>query len=313
MAIDTNNHQQRVEAELANFKSEFLEKSQNGPVNTPAVWPWVERVIAQKIQAATGQPNGIRFVIHELNKRSNPRFLSLGAGTCALETQRILPHLDYPQNCTLECIDLNADIMELGRQGAEQTGTHFIATAMDINQIHLEPNSYDIILVWAALHHFVELYHIAAEINQGLKPDGLFITMDICSRNGFLLWSETEKVVNRFWQELPERYRYAHTLGPEPVLCDTYPNVDCAQSGFECIRSEEIIPALSEHLDLIHFVPAHALARRFFDTMFGPNFDLQRTFDLSFFLKIILYDELALSRLELQPETFFGVYQKKIE
>jgi SAM-dependent methyltransferase len=237
----------------------------------------------------------------------------LGAGSCALELNYIVPSLKEPTSCVLECSDINEEIMATGRELAAGQNIAFKAMVMDINDLRLDSEGYDIIMCWASLHHFVNLDHIAAMINKGLKPGGLFISMDICSRNGFRLWPETKEVVEAFWEVLPRQYRVAHTIGPEPVYCDTYPDMDCSKDGFECIRSEDVIPSLERNLERIHLIFAHTLARRFFDSMFGPNFDMNKDFDRSFFKLVTEFDELALRTGRLRPETFFGVYRKKME
>lgn len=307
--MSLTDYERRVQAEKDHYKIQ-LGDSPTGLVQVPDVWQEVEGLMARKIHAATGIRDGIEVVVSALDKRESPRFLSLGAGSCSLEIQWILPRLARPETCTLECIDLNQDLIEQGRGRAEATGASFVGTAMDINQLELEPETYDVILCWASLHHFMELDRIAWQISRGLKPQGVFITMDICSRNGFLLWPQTREVINEFWELLPAPYRRAHTLGPEPVTCEIYPEVDCAASGFECIRSESILPALERHLERRTLVFAHSLMRRFFDTMFGKNFDLRRPFDRSFFTIVRDYDEMALATRQLRPETFFGIYQK---
>ncbi len=302
----------RVEQEIETYQRELIDNSADGLVAAPAVWSIVEGLLARRIEAVTGCAGGVAVVAHELDQRDAPMFLSLGAGTCALEVNAIIPATKRPTTCTLECLDFNPETIAVGRGAAAERGVDFVGTVMDVNRLRLEENRYDVVLAWAALHHFVELDHIAREINKGLKPDGVFITMDICSRNGFVLWPENERVVDAFWQRLPKSHRYARTLGAEPQYCDRYPNVDCSLTGFECIRSEDVLPSLRRHLDEVHFVPAHALARRFFDTMFGGNFDLGRPFDLQFFLEVMIADELAIARQELRPDTFFAVYRKRV-
>ena len=134
--------------------------------------------------------------------------------------------------------------------------------------------------------------------------------MDLCCRNGFLLWPETRCVINTLWELLPSPYRVAHTLGAEPITCEMYPEIDSSRSRSGCVSSESILPALERHLERRHLLVAHTLLRRFFDTMFGPNFDLRRPFDSSFFTLVRDHDEMALEAHLLRPETFFGVYRK---
>ena len=301
----------RLGEERKHFRRILGQDSNQGLVAAPPVWNEVEAVMARRIQVATGQPSGVDCIVAELERRPSPRLLSLGAGSCALELQWILPALTDPSSCRLECVDLDEELIASAAARAAGQGIDFAASAQDVNQLALEPDAYDVILCWASLHHFTELDHIAAEINRALKPGGVFITMDICSRNGFLLWPETKRVVDDLWRLLPESHRVAMTLGPKPVVCDEYPNVDCARSGFECICSEDILPALERNLERQAMAFAHTLMRRFFDTMFGGNFDLARPFDRAFFDIVRDYDEMAVDMRRLRPETFFAVYRKR--
>jgi len=309
--LGTEQFASRVLAETQHYRKELGRQARDGLARTPNTWSEVERVMAEKIQAATGHQDGVECVIAALDRCTEPRFLSLGAGSCALELTWIVPRLRRPSRCTLECVDVNQDLIDQGAKRARKMGVPFRGAAQDVNELRLEPESYDVILCWASLHHFVALDHIAGEINRALKPGGCFITMDICSRNGFRLWPETESVVEDFFRMLPKSHRIAHTLAKGPVTCDHYPNVDCAQSGLEWIRSEEILPALERNLGREVLIFAHTLLRRFFDTMFGPNFDLERPFDRSFFRLVRDYDEQALALRLLRPDTFFGIYRRR--
>jgi SAM-dependent methyltransferase len=300
----------RVASEREHFRK-VLGESADGLVPAPPVWTEVEGIVARKIARVTGAADGVQFVISLLDQCRQPRILSLGSGTCSLELQWILPMLRDPASCSLECVDLNEELVEQGRAAAAARGFRFQGHVQDINRLSLEPCSYDVVFCWAALHHFVELDHVAAEVNQALKPDGTLVAMDVCSRNGFVLWPETRIVVDRLWQLLPPTHRLAHTLGPEPLHCERYPEVDCSASGFECLRSEDVLPALERNLRRQHLIFAHCLLRRFFDTMFGPNFDLRRPFDRAFFEVVRDLDELHLEAHTLRPETFFGVYRRR--
>lgn len=311
MTMEILDYARRLREERKHFRRVLGDDSNQGLIAVPQVWHEVEGVMANKIAAATGSRDGVSLIVDELDSRSDPRLLSLGAGSCALELDWILPAMRNPGACRLECADLDRELMDAAESKAESRGFQFEGTVQDANRLRLEPGAYDVVLCWASLHHFTDLEHIAEEINRALKPNGVFVTMDLCSRNGFLLWPETEEVVDLFWALLPERYRVAHTLGPKPQVCDHYPNVDCARSGFECIRSESILPALETHLARRHLIFAHALLRRFFDTMFGPNFDLARRFDRGFYNLVREHDEMALATRRLRPETFFGVYEKR--
>ncbi len=48
----------------------------------------------------------------------------------------------------------------------------------DLNYLDLQPNTYDLIVVKAALHHLIRLDHVIQTIHDALKPDGLFWAAD---------------------------------------------------------------------------------------------------------------------------------------
>lgn len=84
--------------------------------------------------------------------------------------------------------------------------------------------------------------------------------------------------------------------------------MDTRWAGMECIRSEDILPVLSGTFAAKMFVPHLSISRRFFHTMYGPNYDLGRAPDLAILNWIWELDRHYLATGELRPETFFGVY-----
>lgn len=57
------------------------------------------------------------------------------------------------------------------------SGTATYAYA-DLNNLDLAPNTYDVIVVKATLHHLVNMRHVIENIYQALKPNGLFWISD---------------------------------------------------------------------------------------------------------------------------------------
>ncbi len=67
----------------------------------------------------------------------------------------------------------------------------------------------------------------------------MFVTNDMIGRNGHQRWPEALEIVNQYWHELPEAYRYNKLLSRyEPE----YMNWDCSTEGFEGIRAQDILP-----------------------------------------------------------------------
>jgi len=125
------------------------------------------------------------------------------------------------------------------------------------------------------------------------------------------MWPETRAIVDSLWAALPTRFKFDHTESTNPTYAAGFPDRDYSVNSMECINSEDILPALERHLRELHFVPGFSIARRFFDTKFGPNYDLEQPLDRSIFEFIMQLDEYYLEQHLLRPETFFGAYTRK--
>ena len=278
----------------------------------PPIWNEVERTFGDEIERVTGVRGLPEYVAKKMAGRKRVKVLSLGSGACGVELLALAPRL-AEQGCIIELIsvDINAGILKQAEEEAKKRNVHFAGIAQDINQLKLPKNSYDVVMAFAALHHFEKIDHVAREINKSLKPNGIFVTVDIPSRNGYLLWDETKAVIDRLWKIIPARYKWDHTVSKIPIYMSTFPNVDYSINSFECSNSEAIIPALRKHMRESVFVPAFAMVRRFFDTKFGPNYDFRRAWDRDFFEFVTTIDQSLVNSGALKPETFFGVYTKK--
>jgi len=280
---------------------------------TPMIWQKAEERFADTLKAAIGVRNLYEYVARHVRGKDSVEVLGLGSGACGPELDGIAPLLNE-QSCqmNLVCADINPDIIEQAKSEASKRGIKFRGILQDANRIVLESNRYDVIVAYAALHHFVELDHIAREINRALRHDGIFVTVDIPTRNGYRMWDETAEIVGAIWKILPDRFKVSHTWYREPTYVATYENKDFSGASFECVNSEAILPALRAHLREMHFVPVFSIARRFFDTSFGPNFDWNQPIDRAIFEFIMQLDAYYLQAGLLRPETFFGAYAKRI-
>ena len=307
--LDNQDYNRRMKNEILQWEKEFKGRMYG---QAPPIWSKVEERFADAIKAATGVRNLYEYVARHVKGKKYVDVLGLGSGACGNELDGIAPCLKQ-QSCQMDlaCIDINENILEQAAVEASKRGINFRKIVQDINQIELEPNSYDVVVAYSALHHFVELDHIASVINSALREDGIFVTVDVPTRNGYLMWDETYEVVSAIFKVLPPKFKIAHSGYPEPTYVDQYENKDYSKDSFECINSEDIIPALRAHLREIHFVPALAFARRFFDGIFGYNYNLEEALDHAIFEYIMSLDNYYIQEKILKPECFFGVYAKK--
>jgi len=289
------------------FKDSFFQKS------NPA-WDETEAHCTKLIQKTTGDSGLCEYVSSHTKNKKKVKILGLGSGACGVEIEGIYPLLH--KNGTLldlTCVDINKTILNKAKLESAKKQIKFHALIRDINKIHLPANTYDVVIAHASLHHFLNLDHICQQINKTLKPEGFFITVDIPTRKGYLMWPETYQVVQNLWKILPNKFKVDHTKHALPCFAKNYENVDYSTNSFECINSDNIIPSLRKHLKEKYYIPELSIARRFFDSKFGPNYDLNKPLDRSIFDFIISLDQYYLQSGILKPETFFGVYLKKIQ
>lgn len=306
---NNKNYSQKMEGEIEHYKNIFKDKLFQ---DVPPVWTDTDIHFVENIKKKTGVSSLNEYISRHTKNKKKIKLLGLGSGACGLELLGIAPLLK--KNGTeleLSCVDINESALKQGENEAKKQNIKFNAITQDVNKISLPENKYDVILAHASLHHFLKLDHICKEINKSLKPGGIFVTVDIPTKNGYLMWDETFKVVNNIWKILPPKFKIDYTKHADPVYAETYENVDYSINSFECINSEAILPSLRKHLNEVYYIPAFSLCRRFFDTKFGPNFDLRQALDRSIFDFIVNLDKYYLENNILKPETFFGIYSKK--
>jgi SAM-dependent methyltransferase len=236
-----------------------------------------------------------------------PRLLSLGCGAGGIE----LGFASAVPSAEIVGLDINEELLELGRHEAASRGLNVTFETADLNVVQLEPRSFDVVWCHASLHHLVELEHVCDQIGRSLRQGGDLIVRDVCTPNGYGLWPETRPIVRALFAALPERLRLNHTGYAEPRVDDELWEADTSASGMECIRSEEIIDVLDASFERVAYVPVLSIARRFLDTMYGPNYDLDAPLDRALVDAIWELDCHYIARGVLRPDTFFGVYRPR--
>ena len=100
-----------------------------------------------------------------------------------------------------------------GRADAEvhSLSQHLKFTQADFNNWNASTD-YEVVVANQSLHHVISLEHLFDAIKSSLHPKGLFLTSDMSGRNGHMRWPESLTIVQRFWQALPESYRYNQQL-----------------------------------------------------------------------------------------------------
>jgi ubiquinone/menaquinone biosynthesis C-methylase UbiE len=270
----------------------------------PPVWEEVQRRAGELIRAKTGD-DLFGHLVRRLTARAGVRLLSLGSGPGGVE----LALAREAPAARIACMDLNAELLDRGRRQAAGEGLAVEFEAADLNVVALPAGAFDVVFCHASLHHLVELERLFEQIRRALAPGGELIVVEVITRNGYRMWPETKRLVDTIWATLPERYRVNHTAYPGQWVDKRIWESDTSLAGMECARSEEILPLLRKHFREEVFVAYLALCRRFFDTMYGPNYDPLRPLDRAILDWIWQLDCQYLETGRLRGETMFGVYR----
>lgn len=237
-------------------------------------------------------------------------FASIGSGTCEIEVDVAKALRDAGvRDFTIECFELNPDLLEKGRVAAVAAGVeeNLRFTQSDFNA-WLPPGDLDGVMVCHALHHVVNLEGLYDQIKAALKPGANFVVADMIGRNGHMRWPEALAHVHRFWADLPKPYRYNRLLHRWE---DLYENWDCSTEAFEGIRAQDVLPLLVERFKFELFVAYSNVIDVFVDRCFGPNFDAAKEWDRDFITKVNAFDEAEIVAGRLTPTQMIAVLRKE--
>ena len=235
-----------------------------------------------------------------------PQFISIGSGNCDLEVEvaRLLVGKGLAE-FSLECLELNPHMLARGKTNSENGGVadRLIFSEGDFNV--WKPNKqYTSVMANHSLHHVVNLEDLFDGIKSSLEPAGSFVAADMIGRNGHQRWPEALAVLENFWQELPESYRYNRLLRR---LEQDFMDWDCSVEGFEGIRAQDILPLLIERFDFSLFMGFANVVSPFVDRGFGHNFDATADWDRNFIDRVHAADEEGFANGRLKPTQMMAV------
>jgi SAM-dependent methyltransferase len=280
----------------------------------PICFYWLRKYILPQLEAF-GYAGADEFFqlnterAYDRSSRRVRRFLSIGAGNCDAEV-RLAASLRTGgrSEFVIECMDLNPLMIERGAaiavaQGLEGTIQPLVADFNGWQPVH----EYDAVIANQALHHVVELENLFSGVHSALTGEGRLIVSDMIGRNGHRRWPEALTLVEQFWAELPERYRYNRQL---QQLDREYPDWDCSQAGFEGVRSQDILRLLIARFEFEFFYSFSNVTDPFIDRSYGPNFDADGEWDRAFIDRVHACDEEGLAAGLLKPTHMLAVLSK---
>lgn len=235
--------------------------------------------------------------------------LSIGSGNCDLEIHlaRVVRNSGL-SNFKIQCLDLSPDMLSRGAAQASENGVadHVEMTVGDFN-LWTPDRDYDVVIANQSLHHVLNLEHLLDSIRDSLKEDGCFLTSDMIGRNGHMRWPEALAIVHEFWRQLPGGYRWNRQLQRYE---DLYENWNCAEVGFEGVRSQDILPLLVERFQFEMFLAFGNVIDPFVDRGFGHNFWPETDWDRNFIDRVHERDDAELQAGKISPTHMVAIMKK---
>lgn len=234
------------------------------------------------------------------------RFVSIGAGNCDTEVRLAAALVGSGRpHFTLECLDINPDMLARGRALANSAAVDRQIQPLKADFNAWTPETgYDAVLANQSLHHVVNLEGLFDAIAVAIGERGRFVVSDMIGRNGHARWPEALVLVQEFWRELPEAYRYNRMLRRKE---QAFGNWDCSVEGFEGIRAQDILPLLIDRFGFSLFIAYGNLVDPFTDRAFGHNFDADAEWDRDFIDRVHARDVAEMLAGRIKPTHMLAV------
>jgi ubiquinone/menaquinone biosynthesis C-methylase UbiE len=205
-------------------------------------------------------------------------------------------------------LDINTELLDMASSQFSSSIQVDLIEA-DVNELSDTDETWDIILCVSALHHIVELEKVVRFCHHSLDPDGEFWSIgEYVGRNGNRLWPGAYDEANRFFKNLPEKFRFNHhSRQIDPVIPDNDYSVGC----FEGIRSEEIEPILDRWFHRQEVYKANCFLWRLVNLAYSDNYKMNDPEDTSWIVKAV-QSEINYFRNGGRGTELYGIYSPRL-
>lgn len=299
---------QRVQQEVSRFAEEEVVN------NLPPIFHYWSNTYLRKHLEAFGFSYPEDFFARRIETQAKSlgrpvRIISIGAGNCDCEV--LIARLLIERGVDafrIECLDITAEMLRRGAELAtsQNLSERFGFVQGDFNDWKPDGH-YDVVMANQSLHHVVNLESLFTAIDRAIGDDGIFVTSDMIGRNGHMRWPEALALVQEFWGELPDTYRYNVQLRRQEPM---FGNWDCSVEGFEGIRAQDILPLAVQRFGFDFFFAYGNIIDPFIDRSFGPHFDPDRDWDRQFIDRVHARDEAEMLAGRIKPTHILAVMRR---
>lgn len=169
--------------------------------------PEVKNRLAEKATGDQNLPYEDYVVENHLKGKEGLRLLSLGCGIGSHELRFARYQTVFSE---VLGVDISDKLLSQANKVAEQEGlTNLTYKVGDVNRHNIAPNTYDVVLFHASLHHFSPIDKLLGEtVYSALKPDGLLVINEYVGPSRLLLTKAQVNEVNAILKNtVPEKYK----------------------------------------------------------------------------------------------------------
>lgn len=237
------------------------------------------------------------------------RFISIGSGDCQVEinqAKRLKAKGGGP--FVFVATDISDIRLDRAKKAAIAAGVgeHFEFQNIDFNDFKFD-RQYDAFLAHHILHHIVNLEGLFATIHESMHADSVFLTNDLIGRNGHQRWPETLEWTESLWPMLPNHYRFNFQFNK---VHERFLDWDCAKTGFEGIRAQDILPLLIQRFGFDGFVGYGGIIDPFIERGYGRNLDVSRAEDRAFIDHVEKLNQTLMEEGRIKPTQMLAVMRR---
>lgn len=210
---------------------------------------------------------------------------------------------------SFHAIDISSQAIEEARKLAAQLNLNITYEQADLNELSLEPASFDFVLTQNCLHHVLRLEDLAEQIHRSLRPNGMLWIHDYIGETQFQYSDERLDIVNRILTILPIELRY-NAVNKRSVDKVNRRAPGTLISPFEAIRSAEIMPVFLEKFEIVQKYETDSILHLVCPVGTRGNYAADEAGKLAFELLFFL-DELLIRKEILTPCTGMYLLRKK--
>ena len=272
------------------------------PEKNEAPYHYASRLLYSTIHQQ--QPDYKARLLHLADQKKAIKVLSLCSGAARIEAGFAAA---TKERASWSLLDINTELLDMASTQFSSSIQVDLIEA-DVNELSDTDETWDIIVCVSALHHIVELEKVVRFCHHSLNPGGEFWSIgEYVGRNGNRLWPGAYDEANRFFQHLPEKFRFNQHSGQiDHVMPDNDYSVGC----FEGIRSEDIEPTLDRWFHQHIIYKANCFLWRLVNLAYSDNYNMNDPEDTSWIIKAV-QSEINYFRNGGRGTELYGVYRPR--